>query len=62
MNYIDMDVTVGKRLWKDYYQVYLKTNQKIYAANKYRDILFRECFKITCFNHKSTEPLKQDKE
>lgn len=55
-NYIDMDLTVGTRLWLNHYQVYLQTRTKIYLSKQFRDNIFRDCSKIVCYRH-SPSPL-----
>ena len=45
---IDMDVTVGKKLWNNDYEVYLKSNRLINNYKKIKDELYRSCETINC--------------
>lgn len=51
-----MDVTVGKKLWMNYYQVYFTTKQKIYLEKEFKDVIFRECKALTCHRYQKAIP------
>jgi hypothetical protein len=43
-----MVVTVGKKLWKNDYEVFLKSNRWIKDYENVKDELFRSCDTINC--------------